>query len=315
MSGTTVKGRAPCKSPDFHIDSYGGGVQDRCQTPRAGLKVGARHLIGADPLTIALLRGAKLGKAMNKKVKMSAALLSVLVMSNWTDAHADTGSLDVNAIVTAVMKDQYGDQYDAKHSCWSFAHTSEQGHSLSYCMRPGRPEVVDTAAGKQLYLYAANVYDINDDNRYVYSHVDPGLMGAFKIQLDAKGGWTYLVLDNAMEFGTTGYCGCNDARFVKLSNHGDYGWLFVSGGTWQGTTVADYSILVAHKGNFVDISNIPQITEKEQDIQYDVEVAPDQRNTGMFPLNVTKTKGNTKVGTFQVNFDPKAFNYSLPSAH
>jgi hypothetical protein len=254
---------------------------------------------------------------MNKKVKMSAALLSVLVVSSWPHPHADTGPSDINTIVTAVMKDQYGGHYDAKHSCWSFTHTSEQskGMSLTYCMRPGRPEVVDTASGKQLYLYTSDANDITDDNRYMYSQVDPGLMGAFKIQLDTKGNWTFLAFDNAMEFGTQGNCGCNSDQFVKLSNQGVYGWLFTSGGTWQGTTVADYSLLIAHKSDFIDISKIPQITETAQDIQYDVEVAPNQRKTGMFPLNVTKMNGNTKVGTFQVNFDPRAFNYSLPEAH
>jgi hypothetical protein len=35
----------------------------------------------------------------------------------------------------------------------------------------------------------------------------------------------------------------------------------------------------------------------------------------MFPLNVTKMKGSAKVETFQVNFNPQAFNYSLPKAH
>jgi hypothetical protein len=254
---------------------------------------------------------------MNKEVKMSAALLAVLAVGSWTHAHADTGTSDVSTIVTEVMKNQYGDQYDAKHSCWSFAHTSEQskGASLTYCMRPGHPEVVDTASGKQLYLYAADANDITDNNSYMYSQNDPGLMGAFKIQLDAKGNWTLLAFDNAMEFGTQGNCGCNDAKFVKLSNQGTYGWLFASGGTWEGTTVANYSILVARKDGIVDISKIPQVTEAAQDIQYDVEVAPDQRKTGMFPLTVTKKKGDSKIGTLQVNFDPKAFTYSLPGAH
>jgi len=211
------------------------------------------------------------------------------------------------------MDVQYGSQYDTKHACWAFVHTNEQGDAATYCMRPGNPELVDSTKGKQLYFYAANAYDIPDDTRYAYSQSDPGLMGAFKIQLDTKGGWTYLALDNAMDFGTTGYCGCNKASFVKLSNQGDYGWLFVSGGIWQGAVVADYSIVMAHRTKFVDISKIPQTRAAHQDVRYEVKVASDYLGPGLFPLNVIKIKGNMRVNEFQVGFDSKKFAYLLPS--
>jgi hypothetical protein len=225
---------------------------------------------------------------------------------------ADSPTADVNAIVKAVMDDQYGSQYDSTHACWTFSHTSEQGDALTYCMSPGKPELVDTAKGKLLYLYAANRYDIHDDNRYAYGQSEPGLMGAFAVQIGAKGQWTYQSLDNAMEFGANGYCGCNKAEFVKLSQQGDVGWLFVSGGTWQGTVVADYSIVMAHKGGFVDVSKIPQSRESSQDIRYDITITAGQAGPGMFPLDVTKSKGGTAIKSFQVTFDPKAFAYALP---
>lgn len=250
---------------------------------------------------------------MEKSAIGGVVALSLLLVGHVAVARADTPSPDVNAIVKAVMEDQYGNQYDSKHACWTFAHTSEQGNALTYCMSAAKPDVVDTAKGKLLYVYAANRYDIHDDDRYTYGHVDPGLMGAFAVQIDAKGQWTYQSLDNALEFGSNGYCGCNKADFVKLSPQGDYGWLFTSGGVWQGTVVADYNIVMAHKGGFVDVSKIPQVKESEQGVEYSIKVASASSGPGMFPLEVTKARGGATVKSFQVKFDPKAFAYVLPA--
>jgi len=250
---------------------------------------------------------------MEKSAIAGVIAVSLLAAGHVATAHADAPSPDVNAIVKAVMADQYGNQYDSKHACWTFAHTSEQGDALTYCMSPGAPEVVDTPRGKLLYVYAANRYDIHDDNRYAYGQSEPGLMGAFAVRIDAKGQWTYQSIDNAMEFGANGYCGCNKADFVKLSAQGDYGWLFVSGGVWQGTVVADYSIVMAHKGGFVDVSKIPQTRESAQGIRYDVKVLADQAGKGMFPLQVTQSRDGATIKSFQVKFDPGAFAYKLPT--
>lgn len=246
---------------------------------------------------------------MNQVARAGLAL-SVLLLGQ---AACAAPAADANAIVKAVMQDQYGKQYDAKHACWVFAHTTEQGNDLTYCMQPGKPELVDTAKGKQLFVYAANAYDIKDDDRYTYSQTDPGLMGAFQVSVDAKGEWTFVAMDNAMEFGTGGYCGCNKADFVKLSNQGDYGWLFVSGGAWQGKVVADYSIVTPHQGGFVDISRIPQTPSGEQDVTYELKVA-ERSGAGLFPLALTKLKGKAKVADITVDFDPKKHLYQLPGA-
>lgn len=244
------------------------------------------------------------------KIARAGLALSVLLLGQ---AACAAPAPDVNAIVKAVMEDQYGKQYDAKHACWAYTHTTEQGDDLSYCMQPGKPELVDTAKGKQLFLYAANAYDIHDDNRYSYGPTDPGLMGAFQVSIDAKGEWTFIAMDNAMEFGTNGYCGCNKASLVKLSNQGDYGWLFVSGGAFQGKVVADYSIVMPRQGGFVDISRIPQTKSGEQDATYELKVA-ERPGAGLFPLLVTKTRAKAKVEDITVNFDPKKYAYQLPGA-
>ena len=249
---------------------------------------------------------------MEKLAINGVVAFSLLLAGQVATAHADAPSVDVNAIVKAVMDDQYGNQYDGKQACWTFAHTTEQGDALTYCMSPGKPALVDTPKGKLLYVYAANRYDIRDDPRYAYGQSEPGLMGAFAVRIDVKGQWTYQALDNAMEFGANGYCGCNKADLVKLSPQGDYGWLFTSGGVWQGTVVADYSIVVAHKGGFVDVSKIPQTRESAQGVRYDVKILADPAGKGMFPLQVTKTRDGATIKSFQVKFDPGAFAYSLP---
>jgi len=250
---------------------------------------------------------------MEKFAIGGVAAFSLLMAGPFAVAHADAPAVDVNAIVKAVMSDQYGSQYDSKHACWTFEHTSEQGNALTYCMSAGKPVLVDTAKGKLLYVQAANRYDIHDDDRYNYGQVDPGLMGAFAVQVDAKGQWTYRALDNAMEFGSNGYCGCNKANAVQLSPQGDYGWLFTSGGVWQGTVVANYNLVMAHKGRFVDVSRIPQVRESAQDIRYDIKVLADPAAKGMYPLQVTKSRDGATIKSFQVKFDPGAFAYALPA--
>jgi hypothetical protein len=244
------------------------------------------------------------------KMIVGAGFALALLPLNHVAAAASAPDLD--AIVKAVMEDQYGKQYDARHACWSFAYTTEQGDDLTYCMQPGKPQVVETAKGRKLFIYAANANEIRDDKRYTYGHNEPGLMGAFEIALDVKGGWTYDALEQAMEFGSAGYCGCNQADFVKLSNRGDYGWLFVSGGTWQGTVVADYSIVLPHKGGFADVSRVPQIHEGAQDVKYELKIVDDASADGLFPLLVTRTRGGAMVAEIPVRFDTKVFEYRLP---
>ncbi|WP_266158617.1 hypothetical protein [Dyella silvatica] len=245
------------------------------------------------------------------KTLMAATFLMPLV-AGYNTAFAQAISVDVPKIVEAAMKNQYGNHYDTKHSCWEFSSKSEQGNVVAYCMRPSEPELVTTAVGAQVYFYAVNANDIDHVDKYLYAPNDPGLMGAFKIQIDAKGDWTYVAFDNAMAYGTNGTCGCNKAKFVKLSNKGDYGWLFTSGGVWQGTVVADYSILVARGDGFADISSIPEITEAAQDIKYEVKVSDGATGDAMFPLLVTKKKSGVEVDSFLVKYDSKKKVYALP---
>ncbi len=228
-------------------------------------------------------------------------------------ASAQTPATDTASIVREVMNDTYGETYEAQNRCWAYTWKDVQGDPADYCMRPGAPQVVDGPQGKVLYLYTYNATDIRSDARYGYSLVQPGLMGAFKIRMGGRRGWTYEATEAALDYGTAGDCGCSKARFVKLSNAGDYGWLFVSGGTWQGVSVADYSIVTAMKGRIVDVSKMPQVTEKAQGVTYDVSAKDDAAAKGFFPLHVVRTDAGTETDVIDASFDTRKSVYNLPA--
>jgi hypothetical protein len=228
---------------------------------------------------------------------------------------ASSTALDISATVRAVMDDQYGATYDAKHTCWTYSYSgSSDDEGAHYCMRPGKPEVVDVNGAKIVYFMAANATDITDVAAYGYSQAQPGLMGAFKIRLGGKQGWTFIAMEPAMTFGTAGECGCRDAKLEKLTNKGEYGWLFTSGGVWQGTVVSNYSVVTAWKNKFQDVSDIPQISEGDQDVRYQITVQADASAPGLFPLKVVKSKAKAKVAEFTVPFDTKKARYELPAS-
>lgn len=249
---------------------------------------------------------------MNTWMGVTTLAFAVLSCLPKAACAADSPSGDTAAFIKAVMDDQYGSNYDPSHGCWSFSHATDQGDTVDYCMRPGAGQLVDTPKGRQLYFYAANIVDI-DSTRYAYGNTQPGLMGAFKILLDGKGGWTYMATENAMEFGTGGNCGCEQARFLKFSTRGDYGWLFASGGVWQGTVASDYDIVIARGAGFADISRVPQVKEGAQDVKYVVDLAAQPATNSWFPLVVTKTSRGGRTQKLLAQFNVASFAYELPA--
>lgn len=244
---------------------------------------------------------------MRLTLLMGAALALGIAPAGAALAQA-AGAPDASSVVKAVMEDQYGSNYDAKNTCWVFKHGDGQNDPATYCMRAAKPEIVDGKSGKVMYLQAVNV----NAPGYDYDMPQPGLMGAFRVKLGGKQGWTYDGLNNALEFGTAGQCGCTNAKLVKLSNAGDYGWIFSSGGTWQGVTVANYAIVATVKGGMKNVSSLPQVRENAQDITYDVTVKPGTA-AGMYPVHVVKNKAKAKVDEFDVPFDAARSVYALPA--
>lgn len=249
---------------------------------------------------------------MNANTMIAGALaLGMLVVE--VPASAQATRDDVDGLVKAVMNETYGQTYDAQSNCWAFAWKNDQGESTDYCMRAGTPQIVDGPRGKTLYLNAFSVIVMQGDSPYRYAHVQPGLMGAFKIHVGGAQGWTYEAYDSGTDYGSMGDCGCSQARLIKLSNAGDYGWIFVSGGTWQDMTVGFYSIVTAIKGRMTDVSKIPQVTEDAQGVRYDVSVKEDPAAKGFFPLHVVKTTKGAKVEAFDVPFNTTRSSYALPA--
>ncbi|URX61472.1 hypothetical protein KR767_15550 [Luteibacter anthropi] len=250
---------------------------------------------------------------MDKNILALTVLVITVTGFTSTASSEDVDKSNIDRIVKSVMNDAYGQNFNAPNNCWSYKWKDEQGNLLDYCMRPATPRVVEEPRGRFLYLHTSNATDIRGDARYGYSQVQPGLMGAFKIRIGGPQGWTYDALDAAMDYGTAGECGCAQARLVKLSGSGNYGWIFASGGTWQGLTVANYSIVTAIKGRIKDISRIPQVTEKDQAVKYVLSVNDVAGEKGFYSLHIVKSGQEGQPEVFDVAFDPVKMVYALPS--
>lgn len=214
---------------------------------------------------------------------------------------------EIERIVAEAMGRQYPDGYDQQHNCWLVSRASGE-EQTDYCMRPGPAQAVDGAAGKRLYFFAYAVADINDDLRFAYDAADSGLMGAFELSLAPGGAWSVVSAENAMDFGTAGVCGCQNAAFVKLGAD-YYGWTFVSGGMWQGVIVSNHEIVAPHAGKFKNLSAIPEIREEAQDVRYRIEVVGDDAAREIYPLRVTKIRADKKEGERVVEFDREKWMY------
>jgi hypothetical protein len=241
--------------------------------------------------------------------------LLAMGMGGLAEAQSANDGTDIDHIVKSVMDDTYDAAgFDSKNACWEYTWKNDQGDSTAYCMRPGKPQVANGPRGKVLYLPTYSVADLPGDTTYRYAHVQPGLMGAFQIRLGGAQGWTYQAFDAGTDYGSAGDCGCVNPRFVKLSNQGDYGWIFTSGGTWGGVSVAAYNIVTTIKGRIVDISTIPQVTEEAQGVTYTVSVKEDPTARGFYPLHVEK-KTAAGSDTFDVPFDVAKAVYVLPPGY
>src|ERR1700754_3193575 len=106
-------------------------------------------------------------------------MMSIGLFATQDVSSRDAGALDVPAVVNEVMKDAYGDAYDAKNACWAYKFQDEQGELTHYCMRPRDSKVIEVKGQRSLYLSTSNATDIRGDSRYSYSHIQPGLMGVF----------------------------------------------------------------------------------------------------------------------------------------
>lgn len=214
-------------------------------------------------------------------------------------------SSQIDAIVVEVMNQQYGNERSRDGKCWSFKY-SDDGLDTDYCMEPRKPELVGPS-NRAMYLLASNRSDDTD----AFGAVTPGLMGAFQVAIEKDGSWRYVAKAPALPFGTMGYCGCDKAKFVSLGDD-YYGWMFTSGGTWQGVTVSNHEIVAPHQGTFKDVSDVPEIREDDQDAIYSIEFGTDSGQAGVRPLKVIKAVSGKVQSERLVPFDEARWEYRMP---
>lgn len=211
---------------------------------------------------------------------------------------------EVDAIVDAMLREAYGeDSFDAARGCWRHAFGDAAG-AQDYCMRVATPAVVPGDWGPEVY-----VMTYSDPEAAPYALVDPGLQGLFAARVGTDGVWVPLAASPATDMGQAGDCGCRDSEVIQ-TGPGRYGWLSVVGDTWHGVESSLYALQVPSDGAFRDVSRIPRASEDApgeiNTLEVDRSGAP---VAGMYPLKVTRRRGDTLLDTRAVTFDPVRGSY------
>jgi hypothetical protein len=107
------------------------------------------------------------------------------------------------------------------------------------------------------------------------------------------------------------------AKFVELGPADYYGWMFVSGGTWQGVTVGTHVILAPLGPGFVDLSPIPYMTEKDRGSRFDIAMDKNAKGVTVYPLIVTRWrlmdgKVIAPAQTMRIQFDQRRWRFKWP---
>jgi hypothetical protein len=220
------------------------------------------------------------------------------------------GLENVDQAIRSAMSEQYGDSFDSQLGCWRYS-LEANGERYEYCMAPRGHKLVETDQGRMLYFFASNRSDIKNDPKYLYSLPDSGLMGAFALKLNSSSAWALAAASKDLDFGSAGNCGCESAKFVRLGRD-YYGWMFVSGGVWQGVASLSHSLVAPQGKKFVDLSEIPMQTESDQDSEYRIEIDDAAADEDHYPLVVTKVKAGSDAERTKIAFDTTRWRYSLP---
>lgn len=212
---------------------------------------------------------------------------------------------NIKKVIASVMDEQYGkSNYRAPLNCWEY---TSSGSEKMWCLKP----ISHKQIGNTLYFFAtSDNAAASAEAGYETGHLDPGLIGIFAIQLKDKG-YRYLAATKDIEAGSMGACGCNDAKFVKITPQ-KYALVSTFGMVNQGIVSSFHSILTPIGGSFKEVSSIPEIREGEQEITYKIQFLSDATYDGFYPLSVKKTQDNQVLDTKIVKFDSAAQVYKLP---
>lgn len=203
---------------------------------------------------------------------------------------------EVRDLVRRVMTAEYGAPESA---CYRYVDASA---GLRYCLRVEPRHVHVIGDGNLLYFMAHS-----DPAEGDYDAVDPGILAAYEVRL--KDGHVVSKV-KALATGASGSCQCEQAQFLELGP-AKFGWLFTTGGTWQGIDVYRYAIVAPVGGEFRDVSEVPQIEEDRQDVSYTVAVAPAPAAREFYPLDVRKAIDGKETFRMTVPYDPSRRSYHL----
>jgi hypothetical protein len=154
-------------------------------------------------------------------------------------------------------------------------------------MRLSQVRGVEEAGQSVLYVLASNInrFDVPD---YQYGHADSGRVAAFAAVINPNGSLGKLLASaRGFSYGSNGHCGCDDAALVKLGAD-NHAWHFASGGVWQGVVVTNHALLSRAGEAFVDVSEIPEMSEGDQSHRFSIVVDESDPELKVFPLIVTK---------------------------
>lgn len=216
----------------------------------------------------------------------------------------------VKNAVAHVIQVHYEGGYDEANRCWR-AERGEGDEAAAYCMRLLPEHVVQYEDGAWVYVALASASDIRNHPDYLYGHVDAGVMDVFKLRIGADGAPEVLAHGLGLSFGSAGDCGCANAKFMQVGPS-THGWMFTSGGTWQGQTIASHALVAPVGDVFKDVAGIPRYREADQDVEYRIAVDAKPGRDAWYPLRVMRYRAGHKDGERVVAFDPGAQRYVLP---
>lgn len=201
--------------------------------------------------------------------------------------------------------------YDEANRCWR-TERGEGDEATSYCMRLLPEHVVQDGTTAWIYLALASASDIHDHPDYLYSQVDTGVMDALKLRLAPDGKAEAVAKGLGLPFGSAGDCGCASAEFIQVGPR-THGWMFTSGGTWQGKTVASHSLVVPVAGVFKDVAAVPRFLEGDQSAETRLTIAPTTHGD-WYALRLSHWRNGKRLRETELVFDPVSGRYGAHDA-
>lgn len=218
----------------------------------------------------------------------------------------------VEQAVANTLRSHYPAGYDEANRCWRTTR-GEGDDAAAYCMRPLPEHAIQDNGSTWIYLALASASDIREQPDYLYGQVDAGMMDAFKLRVGSDGTAEVVAKGLGLAFGSAGDCGCANAVFVQVGSRA-HGWMFTSGGTWQGTTVASHALVAPVGDTFKDVVALPRFVEGDQSIEQRVAILPPAADSDAdaewYPLRLSRWRAGTQMDEARLEFDAASSRYT-----